>query len=598
MKNLRKKKGKATFEGRLEAGAFKDRYLLYARKSTDEADHQKNSILYQKSELAKFAERETLAVAPITIEGFCTKGVIVEKHSGFKEDNELEIVDGVVQYRIERPKFQRLLMYLSRGQIKGIVCLCWDRISRNRGDDTLIRKLMRNGADIRFVYASYDRTSAGELHMDIDAMFAQHHSRVTSEKVTLATRSCRERGICTYRAPIGYLNPGRMDEKPIDPDRGPVIADMFRYYATGGWSLADLARYAATQGFTTVPMRRRRSQAEILADEDESLSLEKVSRPITENHVSRILRNRFYTGRILGPDGQYIESTSHEALVDDMTFERVQELLAGKTVSRHYTKKLDYPFRGFVRCAFCDRVYTPYAKKGHLYFGARCLRGCANTKRSINLAFVEREVRAIIASLAFTEEELAEMDARMSTQISLLHEQEQKAHTETERQKKALREKLAYLDANRLELLQSGAFSPEMLVAEQSKLETGLSGLRTKEAISDEALRATMADVRKVSELLKNAALLYNKAKTPEKERIARIVLSELRVAQNTLEYNVQPGFEPFKNRIDANCDPKAWLSELFFSKKKLTLAKNIINDFAVNNKLIINLKYNHNIFP
>lgn len=145
----------------------------------------------------------------------------------------------------------KILQLVSKGHFKGIVCLCWDRISRNKGDDTLIRKLMRKGVDIRFTYANTIKTSSGALHMDIDGMFSQHHSRVTSEKVTITIRNAREKGICTYRAPIGYLNNGTMENKPLDPFRAPIIQQMYEYYATGDWSLSDLARYASEQGFTT-----------------------------------------------------------------------------------------------------------------------------------------------------------------------------------------------------------------------------------------------------------------------------------------------------------------------------------------------------------
>ena len=62
---------------------------------------------------------------------------------------------------------------------------------------------MQKGINFHFIYAQYEKTSSGELHMDVDGMFAQHHSRVTSEKVILATKNAREKGICTYRAPIG-----------------------------------------------------------------------------------------------------------------------------------------------------------------------------------------------------------------------------------------------------------------------------------------------------------------------------------------------------------------------------------------------------------
>ena len=193
-----------------------------------------------------------MSLAKLTLAGFCTDGIISERHSGFKEDSEITITnEGLVQYKIERPKFQKLLMYLSRGLFKGIVCLCWDRVSRNKGDDTVIRKLMRKGIDVRFVFAKYEKTSSGALHMDIDGMFAEHHSRVTSEKVKTTTWNLRERGICTYRAPIGYLNLGKMEEKPFDPVRAPIIKRIYELYASGDWSLEDLARYAKKEGLTT-----------------------------------------------------------------------------------------------------------------------------------------------------------------------------------------------------------------------------------------------------------------------------------------------------------------------------------------------------------
>ncbi len=66
--------------------------------------------------------------------------------------------------------------------------------------------------------------------MDIDGMFAEHHSRVTSEKVSLNIFNQREKGICTYKAPVGYLNIGRMDDKPIDTERAPLIKKFFELY--------------------------------------------------------------------------------------------------------------------------------------------------------------------------------------------------------------------------------------------------------------------------------------------------------------------------------------------------------------------------------
>jgi site-specific DNA recombinase len=374
----------------IKSGKYRHCYLVYIRKSTDEPDNQKNSITYQKAEGIKFADREKLSVAPVTLAGFCVDGVISEKHSGFKEDNDLTFTkDGLVQYHIDRPKFQKLVQFLSLGLFKGIVCLCWDRMSRNKGDDTIIRKLMRKGVDVRFVYANYDKTSSGALHMDIDGMFAEHHSRVTSEKVRLTHWSLRERGVVAYKAPIGYLNQGTMEHKPFDPERAPIIKKLFEYYVTGDWSLADLVRLANQQGLTTAPSRRRRTTDEMLAEEGDEVKIEKVSRPMTISNIQKILTNPFYTGRTFGNENNYVRSVSHEALIPDDLFNRVQTMLKKKNVSLHLQL---LP----VRCHHLDHTLINIAGKINLVLSLCCFRAALRQQINFLLGFRPLAVVQII----------------------------------------------------------------------------------------------------------------------------------------------------------------------------------------------------------
>ncbi len=236
---------------------YKDQYLIYNRKSTDDLDNQKNSIAYQTMEAIRFAKREKLPIAKATIEGFCKDGIISEKHTGFKEDNGINITeDGSIKIKIDRPKFEKLVHSLVNGEYKGVIFLCWDRASRNKSDDNVIRKLMKfKDVDIRFVQANYDNTSAGELHKDVDGMFAQHHSRVTSEKVTNTNRKLRAEGVCTYKAPIGYLNTGDPRNKPFDPERAPLVKQLFEKYSDGTWSLADALYLALLAQVITHPTK-------------------------------------------------------------------------------------------------------------------------------------------------------------------------------------------------------------------------------------------------------------------------------------------------------------------------------------------------------
>jgi site-specific DNA recombinase len=544
----------------IESGKFRDFYLVYNRKSTDDQVIQKNSIKYQKSENMRFAFRSHLSVAPITIEGFMRDGIISERHSGFKESNELTFNgDGKVQYTVDRPKFYRLAEWLNKGYFKGVIFLCWDRASRNKGDENILRKLMKAGVDMQFVLAQYDKTSSGALHMDIDGMFAEHHSRVTSEKVSLTLTNKRAQGICTHKAPVGYLNQGSMENKPLDPVRAPIVKKLFELYATGDWSLADLARWATEQGFTMSPMRRRRTQDEILAEEEDDirLEIEAVSRPPTYNNINKILKNFAYTGRTLDDHGQWIKSMSYEAIVSDKLFNDVQAQLHKKNKSAHYIRVLNHPLRNLIYCRVCGRVYTPYPKKGIMYYGARCCKSCANTNKSFNFDFITEKVGSLIQRLSFTKEELEELDAHTGTEIAILESKRLDKLEDADRRKKKIREDLAYLNANRLTLLKTGAYTPEGIAAEETRLNFELSSLQTAGQASDVAIRETVKDVVKLSELLKNVAIYYQIAKPDEKDAIIKEIFSELTLDGKALDYQCKKGFEPLSSRFAPMSSPR-----------------------------------------
>ncbi len=540
-------------------GDYADSYLVYSRKSTDDDDNQKNSLDFQKTEILKFARRQHLKIADVTLTNFCSAGVIAEKHSAFKDDEDFIFTEaGDIQYKIARPKFQRLAQYLNNGCFKGFICLSYDRLSRNKTDGNLVSKLLGQGIDIKFVYANYDDTSSGALHMDIDSMFAVHHSRVTSEKVKTATRNLREQGICTYKAPVGYLNLGDMHNKPIDPVRGPFVKELFEKYNTGEWTLHALERWATDVGFVMPLMRRRRTEDEILGDSsDEENQISKTERPVTYTNIHKILSNPFYKGYIIGPEGiGYIKSVSHEPLVSEELFDSVQQKLKKKKVSQHYETSLDLPYRKLVRCAACNRVYTPYEKKGATYYGSKCKADCENTKTSFNAAELEIAVGELISKLYFTPDELSEFEARVQTDLSLLESRRQRELTDLENKKKRLRADQKYLRENKLTLLKTGAYTPVGFMEEETTLTQQLRELMEKESTSEEAMHETMKDIVTLSELLENIGMYYEHANTAEREKITRIIFSELLMSENMLKYKLTVGMKPFKKRLVSVCDP------------------------------------------
>jgi len=129
----------------------KPEYLVYARKNTDDLVNQKNSIPFQIDECKRFAEMHGLKIADLNIDGVVERGFFSEKHTAYKTA-ELELApNGQVTYQIERPKFQIMVQMLLKREYAGVICLCWDRISRNEQDGMLIKKLMDSSVDFKFV---------------------------------------------------------------------------------------------------------------------------------------------------------------------------------------------------------------------------------------------------------------------------------------------------------------------------------------------------------------------------------------------------------------------------------------------------------------
>ena len=534
---------------------YKDSYLIYRRKSTDDAENQKNSLSYQGAEAIKYAKREKLKIANVDIEGFCKSGIISESHTGFKEDDNLTFgEDGRIQYKIERPKFERMVHALIRREFRGVIILCWDRASRNKNDDNIIRKMMKLGIDIRFVQVEYGKGVAGDLHMDVDGMFSQHYSRVISEKVTNTNRKLRDEGVCTYKAPIGYLNTGDPRKKPFDLVRAPLVKQLFEKYAEGTWSLSDLARWANDIGLTTVPSRRKRTVEERLGEKE--VKIEAVSRPLTFNHIHKILTNSFYIGQVLGNDRVFIKSISHAPMVSKDLFYKVQGLLNMKKVSIHYKNKLYFAYRGLIRCNESGRTYTPYEQKGIHYYGARCPKGCTNLNHNINADFIEKKVGSIMANLSFTKEELADIDHQVRSEVSTLEDKRIERLKVISQQKKKLRNELTYLRTNKLSLLKNGVYTGEDYLQEESDIAKKLNQLRGEEEAFDVSMEEVIKDIVFLSELLEDAYLYYTLANPTEKQQIITKVFSELTLSGDTLNYKCRNGFKVLENRKSLMCDP------------------------------------------
>ena len=145
---------------------------------------------------------------------------------------------------------------------------------------------------------------------------------------------------------------------------------------------------------------------------------------------------------------------------------------------------------------------------------------------------------------------------KTDTDVALLDQKRQQKLDQQDRRKRKIREDLSYLNSNRLSFLRSGVYTPELFLEEQSKLNSELTLLQLEEQASDESMHELIKEIVKLSELLKNGAMYWDYANSREKEKIIRVIFSELRVSGNSFEYQCKKGFQALESRFISIGDP------------------------------------------
>lgn len=572
-------------------------YIVYTRKSTDDQENQKNSLPYQVEENLKYARANGLAIATTNIPGVMDKGVIQEKHSGYAT-SDIKLNDaGQVVYDIERPKFQRMAQALLKREFKGVICLCWDRISRNEQDGLLIKKMMDSGVDVRFVQATYDKSSAGALHRDIDGMFSQHYSRVISEKVRNTFDKFRREGRCLGPAPIGYLDQGSAC-KPFDPIRAPLVRRIFDLYATGEWSFQQLAHWASQQGLTTKPSRYRRSRHEMSIDDGSERP--QVSKPVISKTIEHMLANPFYIGIHKDKYGNS-RQCKHAPLVATQVFQKVQNAMAKRNVGIHPVAKAFFSYRALLRCSDCGRSYSPYQQKGITYYRSACKKYCSNKTVNLTSTAIDEAIAAKLDDMCFTDQELAEIDAGAKAGLDHIAEKRTGELADLDRERNRIFADLDYLKKNKITLLRTAATTAEEFALDVARLETELEEIYAKMEVYKEAESDMLQFVLTFSELVKAAGQRYRDALDSDKYEITTTVFSELNFGNGIFEFTAHDGFSAVFSRASTTKNTQPGLSAFSGSVLRQVFERlpNLYQrSWSSNNKLRAALKLTSDSFP
>ncbi|MBP9759306.1 recombinase family protein [Candidatus Dojkabacteria bacterium] len=330
------------------------KYIIYCRKSSEDEDRQAQSLETQLSLLTECAKRNNLNVLDI----------LQESRSAKNPNN--------------RPLFNLMLKKIKNGQVNGILVAHIDRLSRNGNESAQITNLLESGQLKEIRTPSNIFNSAQDiLYMDINFAFSSYYSRNLSIRVKEGNFNKLQKGEFPNRAPFGYLNKdGKIYPSPPNSE---TVKKIYELYATGNHNLRQLSNTLYLLGY--------RSQTGI---------------KLTKSVLDKILKNRLYIGEI--PYGDKIYTGIHVHLISKDLFNKVQEVRLN--VARPRPKKLQFLYRGFVRCAICNCLFTAThkikpSKKEYTYY--YCTNGksiCEQHKKYTKDSGIEALAQGIFDNLS------------------------------------------------------------------------------------------------------------------------------------------------------------------------------------------------------
>lgn len=310
------------------------RYVIYARKSTDDPQRQLRSIPDQIVECKAMAERLGIKIVD----------VLEEKQSA------------KIPHR--RPVFAAMLEDLEKGKYDGILSWHPDRLARNALEGGILIQMVDDGTiqDLKFVTHHFSPDANGKMLLGMAFVLSKQYSDKLSQDVTRGVRKRHLEG----KTPIykhGYFR----DESGIyrpDAERFDLIKETWLMRADGK-SLKEITDFLNDSDY----FRLIKSSGE--------------KQYITQQKLSILFRDPFYFG-LLVQAGQTVNLCElyddFVPMIDRETYDKVQSLSTVRHNPYKSSSRTFYPLKQIVRCAYCqgNMLVGPSSGRKERYLYYRC----------------------------------------------------------------------------------------------------------------------------------------------------------------------------------------------------------------------------------
>ena len=325
-------------------------------------------------------------------DGLASQETRCREYATYKDYDVVEVISDDMSGKFaRRPAMDRMLAFL-RLHSKNSVVVIIDDISRFARDVQAHIALRETLADAGGILESpsieFGEHSDSRLVEHMLVSVAQHQREKNAEQTSNRMKGRMLNGYSVFAAPIGYRyekkgSPGKLLVR--DEPLASIIQEGLEGYASGRFtSQAEVKRFFEAQ--PAFPKDLPNEQ-------------------IRQQKVSDILNRVIYAGYIEHePWGVPRRKGHHEPLISLATYEAIQDRKTARAIApARNDLHQDFPLRGFVNCASCDKPMTAAwstSRNGtrHPYYFCQT-KGCEYTRKSIRRADLEGAFEAELQSL-------------------------------------------------------------------------------------------------------------------------------------------------------------------------------------------------------
>lgn len=502
----------------VDTSRLSDITVVYCRLSQDDGlDGDSNSITNQKNILLDVVAREKLPNPVLFVD------------------------DGFSGTNFDRPAISEALRLVENRQVSNFVVKDLSRLGRSYIKVGQLTEITFPSFDVRFIALndgvdSNKPNETNSIFLPIKSLMDEMYAADTSKKIRAVVQAKAKAGErVTTNPPYGYLKDSNNPKNwIIDPVASEVVKRIFQE-AKSGKSLSEIAKGLENDKI----FKPDRHRIEIgLKSISSSPNVETLPYFWTRETLSAILGREEYLGHTVNlrtrkksykdkrkvdnpKEDWLIFKNTHEAIIDQETFDIVQKMRSHKRSNQRYKNRAGHEnlFAGLVFCGTCGRkhYFCPQEKNGLNHDHYKCsgyrkpIDGCKNPhyiQKSALIEIVSDKLRQTIHECQLDQETfLKKLEQQSQAQFGKDNKRQRQQLQKEEHRSKEIDTIIQKLYEDNL----LGKISDERFVKlsqsyeeEQKQLQTSISDLTEKLAKQQEDKLNTskfMARISKYTEL-------------------------------------------------------------------------------------------------